>query len=408
MNDLSNDENGNSADGADSKLLFLMTNRLISHEKKTNYLIEYVPPHLRKSSLNSAPTPASQPQQTANSAGTGAKFNNSYKNDYNNNNFKVPQQTYSNNNISNYQQRNQQNSGQYNKPRNPNYRNFDNQQQVNPASVPYTVPQNVNTDQPASGVPAPYNKPYNNNGGGYNNASQQQYPRGGGYQQQYPTNNGASSGGDSSYYNRNNRFANSGSNEGGYQQRPYSSYNNNYNNNGTSYYHNNVDWNRPLARNEELERELFSQVPTGINFETYEDIPVEATGDRAPAPINTFDECNFHEIVTSNIKLSQYDKPTPVQKYAMPIILGKRDLMACAQTGSGKTAAFLVPILNLIFETGAIKNYQVVNGKYKKWLPAALILAPTRELALQVRSLKKQFLHNLYNSANIYYFVDLR
>jgi superfamily II DNA/RNA helicase len=135
---------------------------------------------------------------------------------------------------------------------------------------------------------------------------------------------------------------------------------------------------------------LFSQVPTGLNFETYEDIPVEATGDKAPAPINTFDECNFHEIVTNNIKLSQYDKPTPVQKYAMPIILGKRDLMACAQTGSGKTAAFLVPILNLIYQNGAIRNYQMV-GKFKKWLPAALILAPTRELALQIFSEARKF-----------------
>ena len=108
----------------------------------------------------------------------------------------------------------------------------------------------------------------------------------------------------------------------------------------------------------------FSQVPTGLNLKSYEDTPVEASGDKAPAPINTFDECNFHEIVTNNIKLSQYDKPTPVQKYAMPIILGKRDLMACAQTGSGKTAAFLVPMLNLIYQNGVIRNYQMV-GRFK-------------------------------------------
>ena len=65
--------------------------------------------------------------------------------------------------------------------------------------------------------------------------------------------------------------------------------------------------------------------------------------------------------------------------------MAKRDLMACAQTGSGKTAAFLVPILNRIYESGPAPNGAASQGYgRKKQYPLALILAPTRELATQV------------------------
>lgn len=146
------------------------------------------------------------------------------------------------------------------------------------------------------------------------------------------------------------------------------------------------DWSRPLPPDERLERHLFSQGHTGINFEKYEDIPVEASGMDCPNHINSFDECPLTEIIRMNIELARYEHPTPVQKYAIPIILSKRDLMACAQTGSGKTAAFLVPILNQIFENGPPRNIpppQRHSSRLKQY-PLALVLSPTRELASQI------------------------
>uniref|UniRef100_A0A3Q2QJ80 RNA helicase n=1 Tax=Fundulus heteroclitus TaxID=8078 RepID=A0A3Q2QJ80_FUNHE len=159
------------------------------------------------------------------------------------------------------------------------------------------------------------------------------------------------------------------------------------------------DWSKPTAPNERLEHELFSGGNTGINFEKYDDIPVEATGSNCPPHIESFHDVDMGEIIMGNINLTSYTRPTPVQKYAIPIIKIKRDLMACAQTGSGKTAAFLVPVLSQIYADGpgealqAAKNGGQDNGRYgrRKQYPISLILAPTRELALQIYEEARKF-----------------
>uniref|UniRef100_A0A8C2BIN5 RNA helicase n=1 Tax=Cyprinus carpio TaxID=7962 RepID=A0A8C2BIN5_CYPCA len=159
------------------------------------------------------------------------------------------------------------------------------------------------------------------------------------------------------------------------------------------------DWSKPLPSNERLEQELFSASNTGINFEKYDDIPVEATGTNSPGHIDSFHDVDMGEIIMGNITLSRYTRPTPVQKYAIPIIKAKRDLMACAQTGSGKTAAFLLPVLSQIYTDGpgealqATKASTQENGKYvrRKQFPISLVLAPTRELALQIYDEARKF-----------------
>lgn len=153
-----------------------------------------------------------------------------------------------------------------------------------------------------------------------------------------------------------------------------------------------IDYSIPLARDERLEQELFGTTNTGINFNKYEDIPVEATGTSVPGNITTFEDVKLTEIIRNNINLARYDKPTPVQKYAIPIIINGRDLMACAQTGSGKTAAFLVPILNQMYERG-VQNNPPNDRPYnrRKQYPLGLVLAPTRELATQIFEEAKKF-----------------
>uniref|UniRef100_A0A182W095 RNA helicase n=1 Tax=Anopheles minimus TaxID=112268 RepID=A0A182W095_9DIPT len=152
-----------------------------------------------------------------------------------------------------------------------------------------------------------------------------------------------------------------------------------------------IDYTVLTERDERLEAELFKHGNTGINFSKYEDIPVEATGDDVPGHISSFDDIELTEIIENNIKLARYDKPTPVQKYAIPIILSGRDLMACAQTGSGKTAAFLVPILNQMYKHGAAPPPPNRPMNRRKQYPLGLVLAPTRELATQIFEESKKF-----------------
>lgn len=140
-----------------------------------------------------------------------------------------------------------------------------------------------------------------------------------------------------------------------------------------------------------LERQLYQRddvQTTGINFDNYDDIPVETTGNDIPAPINDYSIDTIGEDLMRNTQLCGYSKPTPVQKYSVPIGLAGRDLMACAQTGSGKTAGFLFPIIMMMLKNGGSPPPPDAR---RRIFPTALVLAPTRELASQIHDEARKF-----------------
>jgi superfamily II DNA/RNA helicase len=87
----------------------------------------------------------------------------------------------------------------------------------------------------------------------------------------------------------------------------------------------------------------------------------------------TFQEFNFDQRLQESIEAMNYQTATPVQQQVIPLILEGRDLIACAQTGTGKTAAFLLPIIHKLLTEE--RDHHSVN---------ALVIVPTRELAVQI------------------------
>ncbi|NNK76537.1 MAG: DEAD/DEAH box helicase, partial [Maribacter sp.] len=90
----------------------------------------------------------------------------------------------------------------------------------------------------------------------------------------------------------------------------------------------------------------------------------------------TFKDLRIIEPILRALEQEGYTGPTPIQEQAVPILLGGKDLLGVAQTGTGKTAAFAVPILQHIYKS---QNAQGNSRKIK-----ALVVTPTRELAIQI------------------------
>ncbi|KAK2072668.1 hypothetical protein P8C59_007006 [Phyllachora maydis] len=116
-----------------------------------------------------------------------------------------------------------------------------------------------------------------------------------------------------------------------------------------------------------------------------ENFGISTKGGSIPNPMRNWQESNLPQQFLDIIYQVGYDEPTPIQKAAIPIALQSRDLIGVAVTGSGKTAAFLLPLLVYISRLPPLTESNKNDGPY------ALILAPTRELAQQIESEAKKF-----------------
>lgn len=124
----------------------------------------------------------------------------------------------------------------------------------------------------------------------------------------------------------------------------------------------------------------------GIDFDKYDEVHVQVNfvGKNKVSPIASFDEIfdTKSQSLRENLAKAGWHKPTPIQKHSIPIILNKLDLLGCAQTGSGKTAAFAIPIIQALLKKGVTG---AGNNEFNPTIsPEVLVTAPTRELVIQI------------------------
>ncbi|KAF9091332.1 DEAD (Asp-Glu-Ala-Asp) box polypeptide 23 [Mortierella sp. AD031] len=116
-----------------------------------------------------------------------------------------------------------------------------------------------------------------------------------------------------------------------------------------------------------------------------EDFNISCKGGSIPNPIRKWEESGIDKNILMVINKIGYKEPSPIQRQAIPIGLQNRDIIGIAETGSGKTASFLIPMLQFISELPKLNEKTMLDGPY------ALILAPTRELAQQIEQESLKF-----------------
>ncbi|KAG0027161.1 DEAD (Asp-Glu-Ala-Asp) box polypeptide 59 [Podila clonocystis] len=125
-------------------------------------------------------------------------------------------------------------------------------------------------------------------------------------------------------------------------------------------------------------------------------------GRNPPLPITSFDDCGLPAKLLLNILENKHYTPTPVQMQVVPAGLEGRDMLISAETGSGKSASFLIPILTHAYGLAQVygsgmQSSPMASSSGSNQGPYALILAPTRELAMQIEDMAKAFAKGLPN-----------
>ncbi|KAF3004182.1 hypothetical protein E8E13_006126 [Curvularia kusanoi] len=145
--------------------------------------------------------------------------------------------------------------------------------------------------------------------------------------------------------------------------------------------------------NPDLEKQLYEdsniqRIGGAIQALSYD---VTTEGPEKIHPIREFEDAGLHPVMLENVKLCQYAHPTPIQSYCIPAVLTGHDVVAVAQTGSGKTAAFLIPILSKLM--GKARQLAAPRPNPVRYNPQTdrvraeplvLVVCPTRELACQI------------------------
>lgn len=116
-----------------------------------------------------------------------------------------------------------------------------------------------------------------------------------------------------------------------------------------------------------------------------EDFGISTTGGHLPHPLRYWREAPFPARLKEAIESLGYKDPTAIQRQAIPLIMAGRDMMGIAETGSGKTAAFILPMVCQILKLPPLTDNNIHDGPY------GLVLAPTRELAQQIDQEARKF-----------------
>ncbi|CAL8119551.1 unnamed protein product [Orchesella dallaii] len=141
-----------------------------------------------------------------------------------------------------------------------------------------------------------------------------------------------------------------------------------------------------------------------LDYNTDRDIQYCIRGSNKKSSINSFSDpqLGLNGRLLHNMNKAGLKKPTPIQRHGMPQLVAGLDVMCCSHTGSGKTAAYLLPIINSIVgdalaSRSAYKGSGSSSGKEKtsETKPTALILTPTRELAMQISKDANMFVEGL-------------